>query len=116
MKNIEKRLDDLIRKITRKRDSSCIVCGSPNNLENGHFKSRRHKQTRWELDNNHLICVTCNRTDETANNKIFEQNLINKIGLERVERLHILAVSSDRFYACDLEDIEKNLKNFYKTL
>ncbi len=59
-KSIVKELDTLVSLIVRKRDGRCVVCGSTDNPQAGHFIGRRHYAVRWDLTNVHQQCAGCN--------------------------------------------------------
>ena len=44
-------------------NSICFTCNKIDHykkLQNGHFQSRRHNSTRWDLKNCQVQCVKCN--------------------------------------------------------
>lgn len=43
-----------------RRDGVCITCGATNNLQSGHFQSRRHNNTRYDEQNCNAQCMSCN--------------------------------------------------------
>lgn len=47
-------------KAVRLRDKRCVCCGTPDNLQDGHFISRRFKGTAFDPLNNHAQCASCN--------------------------------------------------------
>jgi len=60
---VETQLDELTRRILHLTESSCFTCGSTKELQVGHLFERRHRHTRWDVDekgNNHLQCPNCN--------------------------------------------------------
>ena len=57
---ITKRLDIVVSKIVRIRDKRCVTCGSTDSPQAGHFESRGHYGTRWDLSNVHQQCASCN--------------------------------------------------------
>jgi len=72
----------------------CIACGKPLNygvrggaVDSSHYRSRGAAPwLRFNVFNNHSGCVRCNR--ELSGNLIpYRINLIEKIGLQRVERI-----------------------------
>lgn len=72
----------------------CIACGRPLNygirggaVDSSHYRSRGAAPwLRFNVFNNHSGCVRCNR--ELSGNLIpYRFNLIEKIGLQRVERI-----------------------------
>ncbi len=94
----------------RDRDNACISCGRYVMLQAGHFYSAgKHTHMRFNEDNVHGQCVQCNYY-LSANLLKYRDNLIKKIGQERVERLDFLAsqrvmTKDNRFYF--IEIIEK---------
>lgn len=63
-KNIQYRLDTVIRDIIKLRDRVCFTCGQQRPLTVGHFIKRRHTATRWDLMNVHGQCWECNSRDD----------------------------------------------------
>ena len=101
-------------KYIRKRDEGkpCISCGSYTTLQAGHFYSAgNHPSVRFNEDNVHGQCLRCNFY--LSGNLIpYRQNLIEKIGQEKFDKLELNTQLSkrtsykwDRFYL--LEIIEK---------
>lgn len=96
----------------RKRDEGkpCISCGKYSTLQAGHFKSAgRANHLRFNEDNVHGQCVHCNYFEQQSDT-LYRKNLIEKIGIERVEKLDQLAAikapqKDDRFLFIDI--IEK---------
>ena len=58
MNSKEKSLDRLWSKLVRRRDGMCVVPLCPNRfrLEAAHIRPRRHRSTRWDLDNGLTLC------------------------------------------------------------
>jgi len=59
----KKKLDNLVSAYIRNRDKQCVICGSTNQLTNGHLFSRRHNSLRWDIrpdGNCHTQCWPCN--------------------------------------------------------
>jgi hypothetical protein len=99
----------------RKRDVDlgCISCGSHNQIQAGHYYSAGHYELlRFDEDNVHSQCLRCNYF-LSGNLTHYRENLIKKIGIERVDKLDELAKISkrqrvsrnDRFFLIEL--IEK---------
>lgn len=91
----------------------CISCGKIKRFEDvdcGHFHSRRHMATRFDEDNCHAECKYDNRF--SADHLIgYERNLIQKIGNQRFDLLNARAHSS-----CHWLESELNEKlNHYKS-
>lgn len=92
----------------RKRDSdfdffTCISCGFPKRIEKmnaGHYMSAGHNGiVRFNEDNVHGQCIHCNLY-EHGNLIRYRENLVKKIGQQRVEMLESvsrMAHKWDRF-------------------
>ena len=104
-----KKNDTLTRKITQKRDSYCITCGSSYNLENGHFIPRRYLLTRWDLINNNQQCTDCNRTFH-GRPETYRIKLVELYGEAEVKRLESLSRQNIKLSDYDLRVIEGDLK------
>lgn len=59
-KSIVRELDVVVSQIVRRRDKKCVICGSTQNPQAGHFIGRRHFAVRWDLTNVHQQCSGCN--------------------------------------------------------
>ena len=66
---LKKELDSWFSKYIRLRDATdmgvaqCFTCGKIDHykkLQNGHFQSRRHHNTRWDEQNCAVQCISCN--------------------------------------------------------
>lgn len=96
-KNLVKRLDNVFSLYIRLKDSDnemveCFTCGKiahfKNNMQCGHFQSRKFYATRWDVDNCKVQCKSCNvykygeqykfglRLDKEIGNNISEKLLI----------------------------------------
>lgn len=101
----------------RERDyeEPCISCGQYKTDDRftgglwdcGHYRSTGSApHLRFNEDNAHKQCVLCNR-DKSGNAVDYRINLINRIGLERVEALECNN-ESVKWTKEDLEDIKKH--------
>jgi len=80
----------------RDRNLGCISCGSFNQIQAGHYYSAGHYELlRFNEDNVHSQCLRCNYF-LSGNLTHYRENLIKKIGIERVEMLDELAKVSKR--------------------
>lgn len=83
----------------------CISCGQIKSFEDvdcGHFHSRRHMATRFDEDNCHAECKYDNRF--SADHLIdYQRNLLRKIGQQRFDRLNIKAHSTLHYLDSELE-------------
>ena len=107
-----KKLDKVFSAYIRLRDVMpngcfrCISCGEIKRFEQGdcgHFHSRVHMATRWEPDNCHMECRACNRASADHIIK-YRRNLVEKIGLDRVNRLEMMADSTKHWMQFELQE------------
>lgn len=110
--DLVKRLDKVFALYIRLRDvmpsgyGKCISCGriKPfSELDCGHFHGRTHMGTRFEEDNCHAECSFCNRMSSDHLIK-YRDNLIQKIGIGRYERLNLLASSPKHWMDFELQE------------
>jgi len=96
---LKKELDCVFSKYIRLRDATdmgvaqCFTCGKIDHykkLQNGHFQSRRHHNTRWDEKNCQVQCVKCNMFGQGEQYK-FGMYLDAKYGLGTSEELEILS-------------------------
>jgi 5-methylcytosine-specific restriction endonuclease McrA len=100
----------------RKRDEGqpCINCGKYRTLQAGHyFAAGKYGSVRFNEDNVHGECVSCNYFNSQSHAQGYRTNLIAKIGVNSFERLEKIAMyhrttKDDRFYF--IEIIEKYKK------
>lgn len=100
----------------RERDKGkpCVSCGSYNTAHASHFYSGGHYSgLKFNEDNVHSACVRCN-TFLHGNLNEYRIRLIKRIGLERVEKLDLLAAQYkrqgykwNRFYLQEVIDTYK---------
>ena len=110
--DLVKKLDKVFSAYIRLRDAMpsgcfrCISCGQIKRFEQGdcgHYHSRTHMATRWEPDNCHMECRACNRA--SSDHLIgYRRNLIVKIGLDRINRLEMMARSSKHWMDFELQE------------
>lgn len=115
---IEKRLDDLLSRIVRRRDlkNGCITCGKPMIYETstaGHFMHRANLCTRWSVINVNAQCWDCNRADDSA---VYEQAMIRKYGDELTLKIKTLARLSCHYSVSDLREFYRELIEIEKQL
>lgn len=107
-----KKLDKVFSAYIRLRDVMpngcfrCISCGQIKRFEQGdcgHYHSRANMATRWEPDNCHMECRSCNRV--SSDHLIgYRRNLIEKIGLDRVNRLEAMAKTQKHWMDLELRE------------
>ena len=113
--NLVAKLDRVFALYIRLRDAMpngyirCISCGRIKPFEEvdcGHFHSRIHMATRFDEDNCHGECYYCNRI--SADHLIkYRENLIKKIGLQKVEWLNVKAHGTKHYLDSELEQMIK---------
>ena len=95
LKKLQKKADkkfQLLRRLQARIGNGvvkCISCGSLGDYkkyDGGHFIPRHHLGVRYEPDNVWPQCKKCNKW-LSGNHAKYRENLITKIGKERVERL-----------------------------
>ena len=97
---------------TRDKDKPCICCGEPlgDDYHAGHFlESGNNPQIRYDEDNIHGQRAYCN-TFKGGDSGFYRVNLIEKIGLDRVERLEQMKGGTVKRTADDYRDIEQRYK------
>ena len=92
-----KKLDTVFSKYVRALYSTdgmveCYTCNCTKPIPEmhcGHFMSRRHYATRWEVDNCRPQCVSCNMFNQ-GQQYIFGKRLEAELGVGRVDQLREL--------------------------
>ena len=96
----------------------CISCGQIKpfgQADCGHFHSRRHMSVRYDEDNAHAECRSCNRFK--ADHLIgYERNLIAKIGRMRFDKLAWKAAQPMKWTDRELEELAAYYKERNKEL
>ena len=99
LSKLKKELDSWFSKYIRLRDATdmgvaqCFTCGKIDHykkLQNGHFQSRRHHNTRWDEKNCQVQCVKCNMFGQGEQYK-FGMYLDAKYGLGTAEELEFMS-------------------------
>ena len=104
----------IFNKWIRKRDNGepCISCGNttPKKVNAGHFvASGKSKFLTFNEDNVHLQCEYCN-THLHGNLIDYRINLINKIGLDRVEWLEANRHKTKKYTREELKELQNKYK------
>lgn len=112
------RLDREFSRYVRARDTMpsgffrCISCGKIKpygQADCGHFHSRRHMATRFDEDNAHAECRSCNRF--SADHLIgYERNLKEKIGQQRFDKLAWKAAQTVKWTDFELVEMTRHYK------
>jgi 5-methylcytosine-specific restriction endonuclease McrA len=119
MKQIEVKLDDLVRKIVRKRDCPngvwfhCFVCRQRTFLlaaQVMHFVTRSNRGLRWDLINCNLGCRTCNCFDN-VHHKRYEARMIEVHGEATLNALRIKGRNRFEMMPFELLELYDRLKS-----
>lgn len=81
----------------------------------GHYIKRSNMATRFDEDNCHSQCITCNRFRQ-GNVENFRRNLVKKIGEDKVEELERKGRGIAKFSSGDIEELIKVYKEKVKEL
>lgn len=122
--NLIKKLDKVFSAYIRLRDTmpsgyfKCISCGQIKPFEQadcGHFFSRRNMSVRFDEDDCHAECRSCNRfsSDHLIG---YQANLIRKIGMQRFELLSVKSHQSKHWSDFELEVMIKHYTSEVKKL
>ena len=102
-KTLIKKLDAVFSKYIRARDKYCVICGSPNQANNGHLFSRRHYATRWCEINCNQQCYPCN-FKHSKDFVPYTQWFIKKHGQDAFDELYVNFKKSKKIYNYELEE------------
>ena len=116
-----KKLDTVFSIYIRRKDAvndmaKCVTCGKVDHwskLQNGHWASRRHYSTRWDENNCHVQCSSCNvfRAGEIY---LYTKYLCSKFGNNFPEDLYIKSQKAVKFTDIDLKDMIEQYKDKLK--
>ena len=113
---LKKELDKWFSLYIRLREANeygmcqCFTCGIVRHykegMQNGHFQSRKHLTTRWDLKNCQVQCSGCN-VFKCGEQFIFGQKLDAKYGEGTAEKLYIKAKQTVKLSTNDLQMLIK---------
>ena len=111
-KSLVEKLDKIFSIYIRRKDAindiaTCVTCGKKDSwtkLQNGHFMSRRHYNTRWDEDNCHVQCSGCNvfRSGEIY---LYNKYLCSKFDNNFPDRLYEKSNITVKFADIDLIEL-----------
>ena len=111
-KSLVEKLDKIFSIYIRRKNAIndiaiCVTCNKKNHwskLQNGHFMSRRHYNTRWDEDNCHVQCAGCNvfRAGEIY---LYNKYLCSKFDNNFPDRLYEKSHKIVKFADVDLIDM-----------
>jgi len=114
-KTLIKKLDAVFSKYIRARDKYCVICGSPDQANNGHLFSRRHYATRWCELNCNQQCYPCN-FKHTMDFVPYTQWFIKKHGQEVFDELYCKFKRPHKYYNHEIEELIETYKSKLKEL
>ena len=95
----------------------CFTCGTVMPLESiqcGHFISGRSNALFFEETNSHIQCNVCN-TFKGGNLEVYREKMIDKYGLQEIERLESLRHTVQRISSSEYEEMRAKFKQEFKT-
>jgi hypothetical protein len=112
-KGIIKKLDKRVTEITIEREPACVMCGSTEQLGNGHVFSRGHQILRWDVrpdGNCHTQCWAHNY-GHVHNTYPYYHWYIEKFGQKRWDELYSEWERTSNFKVWELVELYKELEN-----
>ena len=111
--SLETHLDIVFSLYIRLRDAmdggktQCISCGRIfpfEQMQCGHYHSRKNMATRWDEDNCHAECAIDNCSNQNHLDG-YTANLIAKIGQERFDELNVRAHGTRKWHGDELREM-----------
>ena len=117
-KSLVIKLDTVFSQYIRRKDAideiaTCVTCGKKDHwskLQNGHWASRRHYNTRWDEQNCNVQCAGCNvfRAGEIY---LYTKYLCSQYGENFPEELYIKSQKIVKFADVDLIEMIEYYNN-----
>ena len=114
-KSAKNKLDKIFAEYIRCRDGRCVVCGSVNHLQCGHYLGRRKLSTRWDEENCNCQCAGCNMK-HNENAVPYTKIMIQKYGKAIVEKLDAKYNENIKYKEYQLQEMIDLYKNKIKNL
>ena len=112
-KGLVRKLDKIVGDIVKKRDVTCVCCGTSQNLTPGHLFSRVAYSTRWDLDNVFAQCVNCNFRHESDPYPLMKYAKLI-LGEDGVEELHFKYVHPVKYRDFQLQELLDELTDTFE--
>ena len=110
-KRLEKKLDAVWSEKVRAK-GYCEHCGARDKtLQAHHLYSRKHKGTRWDIDNGVCLCVGCHLYIAHKDILLFADWCRQYYGDDKLERLKIKALGVSKWTESDLIILLNELKS-----
>jgi len=118
---LKKEADAAFSLYIRTRDSKnglsiCFTCGvmKPiSEMQGGHYMPRNHLNTRYDEQNNHTQCVSCN-VFKHGNMPVYTIRLMEKYGDDIIKELYRRAREIKQFREADYLELIETYKNKLK--
>lgn len=113
-KTLVRKLDKLVSEITRARETSCVTCGSKDQLNNSHLFSRRNLSLRWDVrpdGNCHTMCWPCNFLHSSRDSAPYTSWYILEFGIKRWNQLHAEWSKVTKIKDYELQELYDKLKD-----
>ncbi len=107
--SLKKECDRVFSLWVREREQACVLCGSRNSLQCGHFISRSINVLRFSEINCHTCCVSCN-VFKNGNMPAYAQFMLKKYGPKIIDNLLIEKQVLKQFKREELEKIIQKYK------
>lgn len=117
-KGLVRKLDTIFSQYIRKRlaknaQVECVTCGVKKHwkeVDAGHFVSRRHYATRWNQQNVHVQCKSCNGF-HAGQNYLMGKYIDRTYGAGTADELIMMSRKIKKFSDEDLEELISYYKN-----
>ena len=113
-KKLVKKLDDIVSKVVRAREPYCVTCGTKEHLTCSHLITRNKKSIRWDLDNCHCMCKSCNFRHEYYP-EIYTEWWLNKYSQEEYSKLILEGNQTKQYTLAELEEMLEYFEKLLKT-
>ena len=113
LRKLEKELDKAVSDYLKAKSKGiCVRCGKHRkNMGVSHYWSRKHRSTRWEIDNLDWMCwLPCHYTAEHEKQGWYRDYMIGKLGERGYQTLMVKANTVTKFSRQDIQ----LLINFYE--
>ena len=124
LSTLEKKLDKIFSQYIRLSHANdkgmciCVSCGIMKHwqdIDAGHFYSRRHRSVRWDGMNVHPECKRCNRFD-TDHLHGYMKFMIDQYGVERMQILTDCKNGTKKWSKLELANMIKMYTEWFKQL
>jgi hypothetical protein len=106
---IKNKLDTQLSLYIRARDKRCVICGKTDNLQNGHYLSRKYANTRYDFQNCNCQCAGCNMM-HNLNPEPYRDFMVRKYGEREIQLIRMAAASGYKMTRQDYQAIGIEIK------